>query len=83
MQTISDPTQTQISETQLLLLSILGFDCQDPFGIWSYPSGKGLSHQVFLETSSGEGRYYRFETRAPATATELETWVNTQLRHPR
>ncbi len=79
---ISDPAQTQISETQLHLLKILGFDCQDPFGIWSYPSEQGLSHQVFLETSTVEARYYHFDTHAPATVTELETWVNTQLRYP-
>jgi len=82
IRSISDPAQTQISETQLHLLKILGFDCQDPFGIWSYPSEQGLSHQVFLETSTVEARYYHFDTHAPATATELETWVTTQLRYP-
>lgn len=79
-QSLSDPAQTLISQTQLALLQQLGFDCQDPFGIWSSPTTQGLSHRVFLEDSRREGRYYHFETSAPATSEELATWVTTQLR---
>ncbi len=82
VQQISDPAQTLISQTHLALLQHLGFDCQDPFGIWSYPTKQGLSHQVFLENSSQEGRYYHFETSAPATSQELATWVATHLPRP-
>lgn len=75
LSTLSDPIQSAISQTQLSLLTLLGFDCKDPFGIWSYPSEKGLSHLVFLETATKEGRYYDFHTQIPATDLELQTWI--------
>jgi hydroxymethylbilane synthase len=73
---ISDPIQSAVSTSQLALLKLLGFDCRDPFGIWSYPTENGLTHHAFLETNPGNGRIHTFHTSNPATVMGLQTWVN-------
>jgi len=77
---LSDPLQSTISQTQLRLLKILGFDCRDPFGIWSYPSATGLSHRAFVETPTQKGRSHDFHTQRPASDLELQTWVSSLAR---
>lgn len=56
-----DETQRTISLAQLCLLQTLGFNCEDPFGIWSYTQETMLHHTLFWEKES-QGHYFSCAT---------------------